>query len=453
MFRLDNFSHYGGHAYVARLPHELRIDEERLDPGTSEFILLEDGVPLGPVCFVHQVIADAGAGRYCRWEDSIYLSSSDNSVVPDNGREYTVGVGEPVLIARAMKLVASGLTAERTGLVKECLRNIYRGGEAATIEEVAGERSLRGERILEVGASKCWAAPLYLAAGADTYTALDTQMERDSDRIFNRSYASEHWTADHYIPMPLTLGEFLECFDRIRVVEGEFAESGLPGGAFDFVFMRAVSEHLMRFRACMNEVARLVRPDAELYLSHGNYYSWNGHHVTPHTVAEIDDSNPELTPVHDWNHLRAVVEDEDPDYRGLNYVRLHELIDVLSLDFEILSCSLHPSSAEHGGERLTEEIRRSLPAFYREELVTDTAYIRARRRAVAPPSSHPVQPDAEKAFVLSAWDERLQSVAAWLRDGGDILQLSRRCGIGVADLVEIRDEFKQGQRGTSDPPS
>ncbi len=62
-----------------------------------------------------------------------------------------------------------------------------------------------------------------------------------------------------------------DAADRARalgldVFRGDLLEAGLPGGAFDLVYMGDVLEHLPDCRAALGEVARVLRPGGHLFL-------------------------------------------------------------------------------------------------------------------------------------------------------------------------------------------
>ena len=86
----DQLSHEAGNAWTAALPELAGIADNLERPGCSPLILLEDGVPLGPAHSPHAQIRATGWGRYSHWGENLYLSASDNSAPPSNGRSYVV---------------------------------------------------------------------------------------------------------------------------------------------------------------------------------------------------------------------------------------------------------------------------------------------------------------------------------------------------------------------------
>lgn len=54
----------------------------------SSAILFEDGRPLASAHSQHDMIRNAGAGKYSHWNTDLYFSTSDNSDPRINGRRY-----------------------------------------------------------------------------------------------------------------------------------------------------------------------------------------------------------------------------------------------------------------------------------------------------------------------------------------------------------------------------
>jgi hypothetical protein len=62
--------------------------------GVSRLELLEDETPLGPPHQMHDIIRNKGKGAYSHWGTRLHFSTSDNSDLRSNGREYTIRVPE-----------------------------------------------------------------------------------------------------------------------------------------------------------------------------------------------------------------------------------------------------------------------------------------------------------------------------------------------------------------------
>lgn len=78
-----------GHAFVVDLA-PLGVASTSDDGGVSELVLLEDGAPLPLPHQMHAAIRQNGNGRYSHWNQSLYLSTSDNTDPHHNGRAYTL---------------------------------------------------------------------------------------------------------------------------------------------------------------------------------------------------------------------------------------------------------------------------------------------------------------------------------------------------------------------------
>ena len=84
------FEHEIGFCWTRALPgfSDRSDTEEKSD--RSDLILLEDGVPLGPLHSSHAAIRTQGGGRSSHWNTHLYFSTSDNSDPNENGRRYTL---------------------------------------------------------------------------------------------------------------------------------------------------------------------------------------------------------------------------------------------------------------------------------------------------------------------------------------------------------------------------
>lgn len=150
-------------------------------------------------------------------------------------------------------------------------------------------------------------------------------------------------------------------------------------GAFDAAFMVSTSEHFDDPRGCFAAIATLMAPGSRIFVNHHNYYSWNGHHRAPWRVRDMDPDNPLHRAVADWAHVRNKVHNPDsPNY--LNYIRIHEIIDVVSEFFAIETKRLVRFLPETGEGRLTPSLLDELGRYYREELETVELHLLARRR-------------------------------------------------------------------------
>lgn len=82
-----------GSAFAARVEVAPGGADTATHPRRSQWILLENDLPLGPAHALHADIEQLGRGRYSHWNDSIIFSTSDNSDPRTNGRTYTLVPG------------------------------------------------------------------------------------------------------------------------------------------------------------------------------------------------------------------------------------------------------------------------------------------------------------------------------------------------------------------------
>jgi hypothetical protein len=90
LVRLSVFESAGGHCFTVRLAEDLPHGDTAGDPYISHLVLFEDGVCLGPPHAVHDLIREKGGGLFSHWQDTLYLSTSDNTDPRRNGRDYRI---------------------------------------------------------------------------------------------------------------------------------------------------------------------------------------------------------------------------------------------------------------------------------------------------------------------------------------------------------------------------
>src|SRR5262249_8006794 len=157
--------------------------------------------------------------------------------------------------------------------------------------------------------------------------------------------------------------------------------------------MLTVSEHLTDIKNTLRRLQDLLVTGGRLYLSHGNYYCWNGHHLPPRTISEYDEADPQHCAVADWNHVGNLVKNDESAQEYLNCIRLHELASMLKELFRIDTWRFDESKKDRGGGRLTDPIRRQFPEFYLEELTTEMAYFVCTKTQ----DSHAWRPEATRS--------------------------------------------------------
>src|SRR5262249_46460531 len=148
--------------------------------------------------------------------------------------------------------------------------------------------------------------------------------------------------------LPISFSEFIDSFDNVEMLQADFVDVDLKKDSFDAVFMLTVTEHLTDVKAVLRKVSDVLKPGGKLYLSHGNYYCWNGHHLAPRNVRDYDSGDSRMQSVADWGHVKRLVKN---DITGphVNCLRLHELAELLESLFRIDSWEHHESPEERGG--------------------------------------------------------------------------------------------------------
>jgi predicted O-methyltransferase YrrM len=78
-----------GHCWTAYLPKWRHLADSQETPQRSPLMLYENGVPLLEAHVPHHCIRTEGGGLFSHWQDSLFLSTSDDSDPNTNGRRYT----------------------------------------------------------------------------------------------------------------------------------------------------------------------------------------------------------------------------------------------------------------------------------------------------------------------------------------------------------------------------
>jgi SAM-dependent methyltransferase len=205
--------------------------------------------------------------------------------------------------------------------------------------------------------------------GVKRYTGVDPRVDPDQKKSKNlrtRRWEDFGWTGR----------QIMAAMPRIRLVSGGVEE--LPSvERFDVVVLHNVTEHLMELESVIEEASRRLKPNGILLYNHHNFFAWNGHHMAPKRVSEIDSSDPEQKDYVDWAHLDFDAPEGHYFRRGLNRIRLHELWELTEKYFDILEWTCKASSSEQGADRLTEEIRARHPDLDDEDFLTQNVFVRA----------------------------------------------------------------------------
>lgn len=213
----------------------------------------------------------------------------------------------------------------------------------------------------------------FLAEGARSYTGVDPAVKPRSP-----------WVKDQHDGKRVDCGWTLEALmarmPRFRMVRG--LSNDLEGTqTFDLAVLHNATEHLVCLEAVFESIHRLLRPGGRIAFSHHNWFSWNGHHQPPKTVAQIREGDPEQARYLDWAHLEGTFPEDAYVMTKLNRLRLDQVRVLTERLFEIETWNPVPSEPEQGAGRLTEAIRKRHPELSEADFTTQSVSVVARKKA------------------------------------------------------------------------
>jgi len=321
------------------------------------------------------------------------------------------------------------LPQQRKDLVLSTLHLVEDTGSASYADSISAFLEITGKRLLEVGSHYCWYAPFFLKAGCLSYHGADLEFDWG-----HRQISGPHGTADS--PMPFA--DFIDSFPTLSITDCDIRD--LPPGqdGFDAAFMVSTSEHFDDPHGCFAAIASLLTPGSRLFVNHHNYYSWNGHHRPPWRVQDVDPNDPVHRANFDWAHLRGCVRNPDsPNY--LNYIRMHELIEIIAEFFVIEGKMTVRFGPDPGEGRLTQVILDEFPQYYKEELETLELHLLAQKRTGVGDPPEVLRPLAEhRCSIEIAWQQKEIGNAFITR----IPSISKLSG-----LVLVENDLPLGPRG------
>lgn len=235
------------------------------------------------------------------------------------------------------------------------------------------QRHIRDKDMLDIGCGTGMHGIGYLVVGVKSYTGMDPRVRLDSGRAKNvrtRQWENFGWTPQ----------EIMKQFSRVKIVPGT-SEDFQSGETFDIAVLHNVTEHLLQIEQVVESAAHRLRPDGRIIYHHHNFYSWNGHHMTPKTVDDIDPENPEQKKYVDWAHIRFQAPEGHYLHYGLNKITLDALKALTERNFEIEIWDEIRSTRNVGGGRLTEDIVARFPELTRRELEVHNVFCVARKKA------------------------------------------------------------------------
>ena len=232
------------------------------------------------------------------------------------------------------------------------------------------ERLVKGRDVLDVGCGMGLHGIGFVVSGVRSYTGVDPIVDPDSDVVKNLRRGRREacgWTPR----------QMMAQFPQLAYVRGSFDDLP-PGRSWDVVALHNTTEHLMDIAGAFERIAQLLRPAGLLIFNHHNFYSWNGHHLAPKTVAAIDPEDPKQRKVIDWGHL-----DPDDELRGylstrVNPITIDELREVTRQRYGIEQWKEIRSDEAAGGTRLTAGILQRHAPLTRRDLETQSIYCVAR---------------------------------------------------------------------------
>jgi ubiquinone/menaquinone biosynthesis C-methylase UbiE len=240
-----------------------------------------------------------------------------------------------------------------------------------------------GRSILDVGCGKSFWLTLLLHNSGAQVTGIDTEVvkpgfsvEKYSNIIkkngIERALRTLVWeqifARPYYKKLEALSGQTLS-FDDINLVATNSSTIELPDNSMDFVVSHEVFEHIADVPATLDELRRVMKPDAMTYIYIHNYTSLSGGH---HIAWKYPDSEPSKK-VPAWDHLRDNRYSDIPSW--LNKMREHEYRNEFEKKFEIIEWI---SSGQEGKKLLTKSIRQELSDYSEHELLTKGFIVVAR---------------------------------------------------------------------------
>ncbi|WP_435258396.1 class I SAM-dependent methyltransferase [Thioclava sp. FR2] len=229
---------------------------------------------------------------------------------------------------------------------------------------------VRGKDVLDVGCGSGLHGIGYLAAGAKSYFGIDPIINLDKDRVKNLTEKTKEafgWT-------PREIAALLHPWK----ITPEPIQSLPNERNFDIATLHNVTEHLLQIDEVFQAIASRLREGGKIFYNHQNFYAWNGHNLSPKSLNAIDPKNIEQKDYIDWAHIAY---EPDPTHyiaRGLNRIRLDDILEVTSRYFDIETSEEIPTQPENGGLRLTDEIRARYPNLTDRDFLTQKLVVTAR---------------------------------------------------------------------------
>lgn len=239
---------------------------------------------------------------------------------------------------------------------------------------------IKGKRVLDVGCGAGTDSIGFIALGAHGYVGIDPTMKLDSDSVKNKNGVRLKGGNVPRETFGWTPNDISDTFPQISFFRGTFEELRAQRNfkKFDVISLYTVTEHLIQIEEVFEGCARLLASGGHFIYYHHNFYGWNGHHMPPKRVQDIDENDLEQRKYLDWNHILFDPPEGHYFRYGLNRIRLDELKALTEKYFTIKEW--HDVKDDNG--RLTDEIRRRLPGYSDRELLTSKAFCIATSKSV-----------------------------------------------------------------------
>jgi SAM-dependent methyltransferase len=226
--------------------------------------------------------------------------------------------------------------------------------------------TVNGKDILDVGCGPGLHGIGYLVAGAHSYVGLDPIVKLDKDRVKNLTAK----TKDSFGWSP---NEISDLIDPWTILPTPIEDMPVER-SYDLATLHNVTEHLHELDAIFKGISLRLRKGGKILYNHHNFYTWNGHHLPPKTVSAIDITDPAQMEMLDWGHVEYAPSAEHYIARGLNRIRLDDLIKITKKYFDIEVSTEVPSKLATGHDRLTDEIRQRYPYLDDRDFLTQNLF-------------------------------------------------------------------------------
>lgn len=256
------------------------------------------------------------------------------------------------------------------GFAPDIISRAYDFGYMGWASKVA--EHVRGKDVLDVGCGPGLHGIGYLAAGAKSYFGVDPIVKLNKDRVKNLTAADK-------MPFGWTPNEIMDRIPSWRVSPMPTYEMK-EERVFDIAVLHNVTEHLLQIEGVFEDIAARLRPGGVLLYNHHNFYAWNGHHLPPKKVSAINVSDPKQLEMLDWGHVEYDPTPEHYIARGLNRIRLDDLIALTKRNFDIEMSEEIPSKPDTGLGRLTDSIRARYPYLDDRDFETQNLFCIAKVR-------------------------------------------------------------------------